>query len=242
MSNEVVYIPAKGYSSRFHGCKNLAVLQNVPLIDYTISYFLNQVAEVVVITDSDDIQERAISKGAQSYLAPLGRTAIESVASFVHHEKFQPDQFIWMALPTAPFRQPSLIHEFRKLLTDLKSVGVEGPRALTVTELDFPSDLTLRSVSKSQPLENWQSWLGDTQRQNFPTYYRPNGQLYGATFKAFAETNSFYGPNLFPLETDPRYFCDIDTMEDLRKYERLLEENKDALSLLVPPRADDGEC
>ena len=215
-------IPARGGSKRLPG-KNIRNLCGRPLILYTLDAALEsgQYESIIVTSDSDDILD--VCKGRDpcislhkrpKYLASDTSTVLKTVQSLFEdvQESGREYDSVSLLLPTAPLRTAKdLAAAFQLLTPEVDSV-------ISITEFNFPPQLglmidadgILQPYHASDPFRK-----GRTRSQDYPTIYRPNGAIYLAWWRSFAEHQNFFMGKATSYFMPPTMSADIDTELDL---------------------------
>ncbi len=228
----VAIIPARGGSKRLPN-KNIRLLAGKPLIVYSIEHALaaEVVDRVVVTTDSEHIAAISRDAGAEVRFMRPSELATDSalmVNAIVHaltwldeNEDYRPD--IVVALPpTAPVRRSGIVDEGVRLLISDPSAG----SVKTIVPLD--NRLHHMFVIKDGNVEpllgpGWARGplIGST--QNVPTAYLATNDLVAAWRPVLVDPEQHEGDRILPIVLDKRSTVDIDTLEDLRRAELILE-------------------
>jgi CMP-N-acetylneuraminic acid synthetase len=225
-------IPARGGSKSIPR-KNIRPFAGHPLIAYSISAGLaaGTVTRVVVSTDDKEIAEISRLYGAETpFLRPgaFSEDNTPDLPVFQHalewlykNEDYLPDIIIQLR-PTSPFRRVNHIDQsVYKLL--------EHPEADSVRTVCIPFQ---------NPYKMWrigqdgimQPLLGtefeepyNLPRQALPEVYWQTGYVDAAWVDTIMTKNSMTGDRILPLVIDPSEWIDIDSPDDWRRAERLLE-------------------
>ncbi|MBF0234250.1 MAG: acylneuraminate cytidylyltransferase family protein, partial [Desulfamplus sp.] len=205
---------ARGGSKGLPG-KNIYPLCGKPLIAYSIeaAQRCEYVERIIVSTDSHEIAEAAIHHGAEvPFLRPfelsgdkadLG-SVIANALETLEYQGYSPDSHI-VLLPTSPFRTKGLLDHLCSLLgTGYKTVN-------TVRTIIHPAYLYgMETTGKLYTIREEEAGI-----QN-KLYFRNYG-LFGGANK--------YGqlPNYAQIIDDPIMLIDIDTFDDMRVAESILQ-------------------
>lgn len=225
-------IPARGGSKSIPR-KNIRPLAGHPLIAYSIAAGL--AAETVdrVIVSTDDAEIAAISRryGAETpFLRPAeySQDSTPDLPVFFHalewlaqHENYQPDVVVQLR-PTSPFRRVSHIDQAVYRL-------IERPDADAVRTVCVP----FQNPYKMWRIDagGWMVPLMETEfaepynlpRQALPDVYWQTGYVDAAWRDTLVQHGSMTGKRILPLVIDPSEWIDIDSPDDWRRAERLLE-------------------
>ena len=215
-----VIIPARANSKRLRG-KNMKILGNKPLIQYSINFALNHFSEETVWVNSDDLQiiEFAKQKGIKTLLRPdeLATDYSSTVDVLKHHVNYFKEQniacdAIILLQPTNPFREDSLLKEaissFQKAERNSLATFSVSEKKLGIIENDFFKPTNYVPGQRSQDLEK---------------SYFENGLLYITKCDSILEgkviTEDVYPIICNTLEAK----VDIDYLEDFLFAESLLK-------------------
>jgi len=232
--NIVTVIPARG-GSKSIPLKNIQLLNQKPLISYSISYSQQcpLVSHTVVSTDSKRIAEIAKEFGADAPFIRPAEIAQDDTQDFpvIQHAleqlesiyKTRIDAIAWLR-PTSPLRPEGLIE-----------------RALEILQLN-PSCSSVRSVVKSaeHPYRQWlindgliESVVKETgvkepynmPRQSLPDVYFQSGDLELVKRDTIVR-GSISGDKVMPLIIDRSEMLDIDHFDDLKNAENKVSDGK----------------
>jgi len=225
-------IPARGGSKSIPH-KNIHPFAGHPLIAYSIAAGLaaETVTRVVVSTDSQEIAEVARRYGAEvPFTRPAEHAADDTpdLPVFQHalgwlaeHEGYQPDIVVQLR-PTSPLRR---VHHIDAAVLRL----IERPDADAVRTVCVPFQnpfkmWTIGADGLMQPLlESGHKEPYNMPRQSLPEVYWQTGYVDAAWADTILKKDSMTGERILPLVIDPGDWIDIDTPDDWRRAERLLE-------------------
>ncbi len=225
-------IPARGGSKGVPG-KNIKFLGSKPLIAYTIESALstNLIQDVVVSTDSIEIKEVAIQFGVQvPFIRPdfLSSDTAKSIDVVIHAIEFLKNKgkvfdAVMLLQPTNPFRTKEFIEEA------IHKFNEEQLDSL-ISVLPVPLEYNPHWIFE----ENEKGYLsiatGETEiiprRQDLPKAYFRDGSIYLTSTQVLMEYKTFYGKKLGFIVASENRHINIDTMEDWRKAEIFLDNNK----------------
>tara|TARA_R110000822_G_scaffold31433_32_gene91024 strand:- start:35 stop:727 length:693 start_codon:yes stop_codon:yes gene_type:complete len=224
-------VPARGGSKRFPN-KNVALLNDKPLIYHTLDVAVETFDRVVFTSDSDEILGVAQKHSSNIevfkrpvHLATDTSKVIDTVNFYFNKYKNEIDQ-IWLCLPTCPLRTAEDIRSAQALLTK----DVDG--VLSITEYGFPPALGL-DKNNDNVLSDWHSsqpWQNNNSRsQDHPTVYRPNGAVYGMWRESFEKNKNFYLGKIKGHFMSREKSIDIDTALDFKIAQTLLSEENNGL-------------
>ena len=215
----LVIIPAR-IGSKSIPKKNIKLLNNKPLIIYSIEYALksNIVDKVIVSTDSDEIAAIAKKAGAEVPFIRPKNLALDNVQDFpvalhalekiedITNEKF--DYIIWLR-PTSPFRPEGLIEKGIEAMgknpeaTSLRAVTIcsEHPYRQWIKEGDF-----INGIFNDDELYNWP-------RQKLPEVYYQTGDIEIVRRNTLLK-GSITGNKVLPILINRDELLDIDDESD----------------------------
>jgi YrbI family 3-deoxy-D-manno-octulosonate 8-phosphate phosphatase len=227
-------IPARGGSKSIPH-KNIRLLAGVPLIAYSIAAALQSklITRTIVSTDDEQIASIARQFGAEVPFLRPAKFAQDNTLDypvFTHalswlneHESYQPE-FLVQLRPTSPIRPPGCVDQAIQIL------------------LDHPEADSVRGVipSGQNPFKMWQitpqgsmtpllSLQGipepfNAPRQSLPATYWQTGHIDAIRLSTITQKGSLSGDVIYPLEIDPRYAVDIDTLRDWQRAEWLISQ------------------
>jgi N-acylneuraminate cytidylyltransferase len=227
-------VPARGGSKSIPR-KNIINFAGYPLISYSIAAGLaaEKVNRVIVSTDDDEIAEISRVYGAETpFLRPskYSQDNTPDLPVFIHalewlaeNEDYHPDIVVQLR-PTSPFRRARHIDEAVFRL-------IENPQADAVRTVCVPfqnpfkmwrigpdglmiplgRDLGIQLEPYNQP------------RQVLPEVYWQTGYVDAAWTDTILRKHSMTGEAILPLIIDPAEWVDIDSLDDWRRAERLIE-------------------
>jgi CMP-N-acetylneuraminic acid synthetase len=230
--NILALIPARGGSKSIPR-KNIRPFAGHPLIAYSIAAGLaaDTVTRVVVSTDDEQIAAISRSYGAETpFLRPdeYALDATPDLPVFQHalewlaeHEGYRPEIVVQLR-PTSPFRRVAHIDRAVQLL-------LERPEADSVRTVCVPFQNPFK-MWRIQP-DGLMQPLMDSQftepynmpRQTLPPVYWQTGYVDAVWSRTILHKNSMTGSRILPLIIDPSDWIDIDSPDDWRRAERLLE-------------------
>lgn len=225
-------IPARGGSKSIPR-KNIRPLAGYPLIAYSIVAGLaaETVTRVLVSTDDPEIAGIARQFGAETpFLRPaeFSQDQTPDLPVFQHalqwldeNEGWQPEIIIQLR-PTSPFRR--VMHIDQAIYRLLEHPEADAVR--TVCE-PFQNPFKMWRIQADgfmQPLVD----IGvpepyNMPRQALPEVYWQTGYVDAAWSDTILHKNSMTGERILPLVIDPSEWIDIDSADDWRRAERLLE-------------------
>jgi CMP-N-acetylneuraminic acid synthetase len=225
-------IPARGGSKSIPR-KNIRPFAGHPLIAYSIAAGLaaNPVTRLIVSTDDEEIAAISRRYGAETPFIrpaefsqdqtpdlPVFRHALNWLAE---HEDYRPEIIVQLR-PTSPFRRVAHIDQAVRILLErpetdaVRTVCIPFQNPYKMWRLD-PSGFMrpLMETGFSEPY--------NMPRQALPEVYWQTGYVDAARAKTILSKNSMTGDHILPLVIDPSQWIDIDSPDDWRRAERLLE-------------------
>ena len=217
-------IPARGGSKGIPR-KNIKPLMGKPLIGWSIDVAKQAscIDRVIVSTEDQEIASVARELGADvPFMRPAELAADEtpSIAPVLHVIE-QLSEFDWVLLlqPTSPLRSAEDIDGIWQFCQDRNS-----PSAVAVTEVGkhpywmYQSDAEhrLQPFIKGRP--------DVTRRQDLPSAYVLNGAFYLARIEWLLKQGGFVGPETLGYVMPPERSVDLDTPQDWRWVEFLIEQ------------------
>jgi N-acylneuraminate cytidylyltransferase len=245
MNNHVLaLIPARGGSKSIPH-KNIRLLAGYPLIAYSIASGLSaeRVDRVIVSTDDEEIATVARNFGAEvPFLRPVqhAQDNTPDLPVFQHalrwlseNEGYHPSIVVQLR-PTSPFRRvkhiDQAIHQLvqRPDADSVRTVCVpfQNPfKMWRISSEGFMQPLigSLQAIDIDEKLDSEQTELYNLPRQSLPEVYWQTGYVDAAWTETIVQKNSMTGSRILPLIMDPSEWIDIDTLDDWRRAERLLE-------------------
>jgi CMP-N,N'-diacetyllegionaminic acid synthase len=242
----VSLIPARGGSKGIPD-KNIKLLNNKPLIAYSIETSLNSafINETIVTTDSKQIAEVAIRYGANvPFIRPSNISQDKSLdIEFVKHylewvriNKQRVPDIIVQLRPTYPIRNceflDEAIHTFvnrYEKYDSLRSVIEFEKSAFKMYHIDehYDDSTSDQKLIPVIPSSEYMS-LRDPHnmcRQDLPKTYLHNGCIDIFKTSIVIGKNTISGNNIYPLLMNKGECYDIDSMEDWNKTEEILKSN-----------------
>lgn len=233
--NEVLaLIPARGGSKSIPR-KNIIDFAGHPLIAYSIAAGLESetVTRVIVSTDDAEIAEVSRRYGAETPFVrpaehaqdqtpdlPVFQHAIEWLAE---NEGYQPDIIVQLR-PTSPFRR--LWHIDQAVLRLIERPEADAVRTICIP---FQNPFKMWRIGSDGFMQPIGLDLGvspepyNQPRQALPEIYWQTGYVDAVWTDTLTSKNSMTGDNILPLIIDPSEWVDIDSPDDWRRAERLLQ-------------------
>jgi len=233
-------IPARGGSKSIPR-KNIKKLNGVPLLAYSIlaGHNAEWVDRVIVSTDDDAMAAIAQSWGAEvPFIRPaeLAGDEITDLPVFLHaldwlekNENYRPGIVVQLR-PTSPLRPNGLVDEAIVLLQNnpwadsVRTVAAAGQNPYKMWRIEQGKLQPLLSTSLYEPF--------NMPRQKLPPVFWQTGQVDAIRRTTLQQGQSMTGYQILPLHVRPEYAIDLDTLEQWRYAEYLLQ--TDSLSIIKP--------
>ncbi len=207
--------------------KNIKLLNNKPLLAYSIDAALNSgmFDEIMVSTDSEEYAEIARYCGAKvpfmrsNDLASDITSSWDVVKDIIGKYKMLGKEFDTVALlqPTSPLRTSDDIVTGYDVMVDKNANLV-----VSVCEMDH-SPLWANTLPEDFSMDNFiKPEVSKLPRQNIPTYYRINGALYIIKVEYLLNTTDIYAERSFATVMNKAKSVDIDSLEDFEIAEYLI--------------------
>jgi len=240
MTETLALIPARGGSKSIPR-KNILDFAGHPLIAYSIAAGLaaETVDRVIVSTDDEEIAAVARRYGAETpFLRPEehSRDHTPDLPVFQHalawleeHEGYLPDIVVQLR-PTSPFRR--VWHIDQAVLRLVERPEADAVRTVCVP---FQNPFKMWRIGPDGFMQPIGVDLGvryepyNQPRQALPEIYWQTGYVDAAWRDTIMEKNSMTGDWILPLIIDPSEWVDIDSPDDWRRAERLLESGEVSL-------------
>jgi len=230
----IAVVPARGGSKGLPG-KNTIAPAGKPLIAHTLEAALaaRHVHRVIVSTDDEEIAAVARRYGAETpFLRPAEHSQDNTpdLPVFQHalewleeHEGYIPDIVVQLR-PTSPFRR--VWHIDQAVLRLIERPEADAVRTVCVP---FQNPFKMWRIAPDGFMRPIGVDLGvpnepyNQPRQALPEIYWQTGYVDAAWRDTIMEKNSMTGDWILPLIIDPSEWVDIDSPDDWRRAERLLE-------------------
>lgn len=232
MPEVLAIIPARGGSKSIPR-KNIRAFAGHPLVAYSISAGLaaSSVDRVIVSTDDEEIAAVSCRYDAEIPFMrpaeysqddtpdlPVFRQALEWL---VEHEGYAPDIVVQLR-PTSPFRRVRHIDSAVELLLArpdadaVRTVCVPFQNPFKMWQID--SHGFMRPLMQTEHPEPY-----NLPRQALPDVYWQTGYVDATRAHTILKKDSMTGENILPLIIGAEEWVDIDSKDDWRRAERLLE-------------------
>jgi N-acylneuraminate cytidylyltransferase len=232
MTEVLALIPARGGSKSIPR-KNIRPFAGFPLIAYSIAAGLAAETVTRVIVSSDDPEILAVARrfGAETpFQRPeeYSQDQTPDLPVFQHaldwleqNETYRPEIVIQLR-PTSPFRRVEHIDQAVYRLLERPDAD-----AIRTVCIPFQNPFKMWRIGSNglmKPLlETEFNEPYNMPRQALPEVYWQTGYVDAAWTDTIQEQNSMTGRNILPLVIDPGEWIDIDSPDDWRWAERLLE-------------------
>lgn len=208
---KVAVIPARSGSVEL-AHKNLSVVGGKSLLNRAIDFAVEAEMFDKIIVTTDYCEHLFYREGIEvrnrlENLATSTTTMVEVLEDVIETFGLDAEDKIILLQPTSPFRELKDLVEVLGLMEVYDSV-------ITVKELEYNPALFVTPISDTG-LESKQVEACQTNRQEQPKHYYPNGNLFGITVGTFCKTQSFYGGNLGYVLQKGKCNIDINHKDDL---------------------------
>lgn len=220
----ICIIPARGGSKRLPR-KNLASLDGKPLLAYAVeaAHESGIFDRICVSSDDEEILETAREYGAEARERPealaTDRAQVRDVCAHLLEqladEENSYDEF-GLLLVTSPLRTAGDIREAYRTFHE-----EEGSFLMSLVPFSHPPQRAVH-VSEEGYVEPFFGPEYMTQTQQLETLYRHDGAIVFAEVDPFLKEQKLYGSSVIPYIMPEERAVDIDTKEDLRRAEFLL--------------------
>ena len=220
-------IPARG-GSKGVPKKNIKLLGNKPLIEYTIDDAKNSkhLTEFVISTDDEEIAIAAEIAGCKppfirpSALAQDTSTSFEVIQHTINFFENNGVFFdaVCLLQPTTPFREKGSID---KAIEEFVSSKAD----CLISVLPIPHEYNPHWAFEKNENGLLEIATGDKKiiprRQELPLAFHRDGAIY-ITKTEVLKNGSLYGKSIAFIESNPNFYVNIDTMKDWEIAEQLL--------------------
>jgi len=232
MSEVLALIPARGGSKSIPR-KNIQPFAGHPLIVYSIAAGLSAqtVTRLIVSTDDEEIADLSCQYGAEApFLRPPehAQDNTPDLPVFQHalewlsdHEGYQPEIVVQLR-PTSPFRR--VWHIDQAVYHLLERPDADAVRTVCIPFQNPFKMWRIGADGLMQPLmtiEHPEAY--NLPRQVLPEVYWQTGYVDAAWTDTILQKGSMTGDRILPLVIDSSEWIDIDSPDDWRRAERLLE-------------------
>ncbi|MBC8330572.1 MAG: acylneuraminate cytidylyltransferase family protein [Anaerolineae bacterium] len=234
MTEVLALIPARGGSKSIPR-KNIINFAGYPLIAYSIAAGIaaETVTRVIVSTDDEEIAEVSRRYGAETpFVRPQAHAQDNTpdLPVFIHtlewlaeNENYHPDIVVQLR-PTSPFRR--VWHIDQSVLRLVERPDADAVRTVCIP---FQNPFKMWRIGPDGLMQPIGSDLGvkhepyNQPRQVLPEIYWQTGYVDAVWADTILTKNSMTGDHILPLTIDPGDWVDIDSPDDWRRAERLIE-------------------
>jgi CMP-N,N'-diacetyllegionaminic acid synthase len=210
-----VIIPARGGSKGLPN-KNMLVLGDQILVDYSIEFAKRFADEIVVSTDIPELLDRHDKKINYLRRRPdlaEDNTPIEDVILDIISGAELKNETVCLLQPTSPFRTLAEVSAMVDMYSKNRHTTLSVYRCQsTILKSFIEVDGVVKTINEAKYLS--------ANRQQLPNVFRPNGSIYLFSKTSFLESGRFDFENVNIFESESS--IDIDTIDDLKKAESYL--------------------
>lgn len=216
-------IPARSGSKGLPN-KNIKLLRGKPLLAWAIEEALKSIYldQVIVSTDSKDIAKIAMKYGAcvpflrSKKLATDESPTIDTVIDLI--QKLPQYDYVVLLQPTSPLRT---FQDIKSAIDIVKTTNIKSLVSVNESEESPYWMYKMNSSNVLSPvIENGKSI---SRRQDLPKSYTINGAIYIAHVDYLLTNRSFIGAESVGYVMRKENSLDIDTADDFKKVETILE-------------------
>lgn len=226
-NNILALVPARRGSKGLPR-KNLALVDGLPLISYTINAAIGSGAfsRVTVSTNDREVMTIASKSGVDVLSRPEElsndlASADSVIAHFISERTPSPQSIIVYLQPTSPMRSSHHINQALALFVD------KNPHALISVKRASPSIFKTYEVCPDGTIKGLFGLDAPySSRQIFPEVLSPNGAIYIFRAHKFSENGQIPRTGVIPFEMDKQSSLDIDSPYDLAHFEKLLNSDE----------------
>jgi CMP-N,N'-diacetyllegionaminic acid synthase len=225
MSNNLCFIPAKGFSRRLPG-KNKKLLHGKPLFLYTLEAALNSNCFSSVIVSSDDVEilEIANATGAiglrrDTRLCKDEIRAKDVVWDYLSNTK-KHFEYIGLLMPTTPLRD---FADIKSAFEKLKDTNCDS--LVSICEYNFNPSMAMK-IEKNCVASYFDDELKWEREDLYKTAYHLNGGIYLAKYNFFMKQRTFIGENTIGFVMERDKSIDVDTLSDFKIAECMMSIDK----------------
>ncbi len=222
--NPICIIPARGGSKRLTR-KNVASLDGEPLLAYAVEAARESGVfdRICVSSDDEEILDMARGYGVEARERPealaTDRAQVKDVCAHLLKQladEGNPYAEFGLLLVTSPLRTDSDVREAYRTFQE-----EEGSYLMSLVPFSHPPQRAVH-VSDEGFVEPFFGQEYMTQTQQLETLYRHDGAIVFAEVDSFLKERKLYGSSVIPYIMPEERAVDIDTEEDLRRAEFLL--------------------
>lgn len=222
-------IPARGGSKGVPG-KNIKLLNGKPLLEYTseIALASKLLTEVIVSTDDEKIIGVSRSLGVKvPFIRPFELTQdhTPTIDVIIHALKWFQNQNVFfdavcLLQVTSPFRTIDFLD------AAIEKFSNSGCDSL-VSVQKVPHQYNPHWTFVTNANGNLKIATGETKiisrRQELPDAFHRDGSIYITKTEVVLNEHSLYGKSTAFIESDPDFYVNIDTLEDWKKAEKMIQ-------------------
>lgn len=228
-------IPARGGSKGIPR-KNITVVNEKPLIQYTIDEAKGSkyIDKIIVSTDDEEIAKVSEKCGAKvPFLRPkeLATDEAKTIDALIHviaelGKRGSEYDYLVVLQPTQPLRKCWHIDEAIE-----KIVEKEEDSLVSISKVkDHP--ILMRTIDENGTVKNLLSVNSTIRRQNFPDYYKVNGAIYINKIDGNLSRHTSLNDNKLAYIMGRDFDLDIDTPTDLEFFKYILSKENGANSYI----------
>jgi CMP-N-acetylneuraminic acid synthetase len=225
-------IPARGGSKGVPG-KNIKLLNGKPLLQYTSEIALESpyLTEVILSSEDEAIITVAKSLGIKvPFIRPslLAQDNTPTIDVIIHALQWFENQGVFfdavcLLQTTSPFRTIDFLN---KAVEKFISSGCDS----LITVQKVPHEYNPHWTFEVNQEGNLKIATGEeniiSRRQELPDAYHRDGSIYITKTEVLLQQNSLYGKSTAFIESDPKFYVNIDTEEDWEKAEEMVKKNQ----------------
>ena len=228
--HNVVIIPARGGSKGIPK-KNIINLNGLPLIAYTIKAAINSgglIDRIIISTDDNQIAEISREYGGEVFMRSESLSTdtasthdvLIDISNTLDKQNYKVDNLITLQ-PTSPLRDENHIKEAINLFCKNK-IADSLVSCIQVPHIFHP--YSVMKLSKEGFLNNFiKDAPSISRRQDKQVVFARNGAaIYITRFNRI--NNYIFGGKILPFFMKPEDSIDIDSFEDLKKIEKILQD------------------
>ncbi len=222
-------IPARGGSKGVPG-KNIKLLNGKPLLAYTAEIALQSkyLTEVIVSTEDEQISTVAKSLGILvPFIRPmeLAHDHTPTLDVIIHALNWYESQNVFfdavcLLQATSPFRTVEFLDE---AIEKFISSGCDS----LISVQKVPHEYNPHWTFEVNENGNLKIATGETEiiprRQELPVAYHRDGSIYITKTEVLLKAHSLYGKSIAFIESDGAFYVNIDTMEDWKRAEKMIQ-------------------
>jgi CMP-N-acetylneuraminic acid synthetase len=224
-------IPARGGSKGIPG-KNIKLLNDKPLLAYTAEIALQSGMLTEVILSSEDNQIIAVAKNlgiSVPFVRPeiLAQDSTPTIDVILHALQWYKNKNILfdavcLLQVTSPFRTVTFLDA---AIEKFKTSNCDSLVSVQKVPHEYNPHWTFEVNKKG----NLTIATGEDEiigrRQDLPETYHRDGSVYITKTEVLFEQHSLYGKSIAFIESDPRFYVNIDTLQDWEKAEEVIKNN-----------------